>query len=151
MNWLGCTRQCKKNWKQHNILNKSKFFLQYLINGLECTVQNISMSLNTLFKLHMKSIKQVEYQQNFLKKLLRKLLNKGKTITTETLHLVTNVYEYDNFSRYVPGKKDSVSASKVAHKQRLRNLQLFVTCKNYTLLSKKNTQIKISGSQSSLP
>ena len=24
---------------------------------------------------------------------------KGKTITTETLHLVTNVYEDDNFSR----------------------------------------------------
>ena len=24
---------------------------------------------------------------------------KGKTITTETLHLVTNVYEGDNFSR----------------------------------------------------
>ena len=24
---------------------------------------------------------------------------KGKTITTETLHLVTNVYENDNFSR----------------------------------------------------
>ena len=26
----------------------------YLINGLECTVQNILMSLNTLFELHMK-------------------------------------------------------------------------------------------------
>ena len=25
--------------------------------------------------------------------------NKGKTITTETLHLVTNIYEDDNFSR----------------------------------------------------
>ena len=29
----------------------------YLINGLECTVQNILMSLNTLFELHMKSKK----------------------------------------------------------------------------------------------
>ena len=27
----------------------------YLINGLECTVQNILMSLNHLFELHMKS------------------------------------------------------------------------------------------------
>ena len=26
-----------------------------VINGLECTVQNILMSLNTLFQLHMKS------------------------------------------------------------------------------------------------
>ena len=26
----------------------------YLINGLECTVHNILMSLNTLFELHMK-------------------------------------------------------------------------------------------------
>ena len=32
-----------------------------LINFVECTVQNILMSLNTLFELHMKSKKQVEY------------------------------------------------------------------------------------------
>ena len=37
---------------------------------------------------------------------------KVKIITTETLHLVTNVYEDDNFSRYVPEKKDYVSVSK---------------------------------------
>ena len=48
---------------------------------------------------------------------------KGKTITTETLHLVTNAYEHDNFSRYVPEKKDYVSASKGVHKQKLWNLQ----------------------------
>ena len=29
----------------------------YLVNGLECTVQNILISLNTLFELHMKSKK----------------------------------------------------------------------------------------------
>ena len=57
MTWLGCKRKCKKNWKQHHIQNKSKFFPWYLINGLECTVQNILMSLNTLFELHMKSKK----------------------------------------------------------------------------------------------
>ena len=57
MSWLGCTRQCKKNWKQHHIQNKYKFLPWYLINGLECTVQNILMSLNTLFELHMKSKK----------------------------------------------------------------------------------------------
>ena len=43
--------------KQHHIRNKSKFLPWYLINGLECTVQIILMSLNTLFELHMKSKK----------------------------------------------------------------------------------------------
>ena len=68
MSWLGCTRQCKKNRKQHHIQNQSKFLPWYLINGLECTVQNILISLNTLFELHMKSKKQVKYQQNLLLK-----------------------------------------------------------------------------------
>ena len=31
---------------------------------------------------------------------------KGNTIITETLYLVTNVYEDDNFSKKVPEKKD---------------------------------------------
>ena len=35
--------------------NKSKFLPWYLINGLECPVQNILISLNTLFELHTKS------------------------------------------------------------------------------------------------
>ena len=47
MAWLGCTWQCKKNWKQYRIQNKSKFLP-------ECTVQNILMPLNTLFELCMK-------------------------------------------------------------------------------------------------
>ena len=50
-------------------------------------------------------------------------MKKGKTITTETLHLVTNVYEDGNFSRQVPEKKDYVSVSKEVHKQNLGNLQ----------------------------
>ena len=58
MSWLGCTRQWKKNWKQYHIRNhQSKFLPWHLINGLECTVQNILISLNTLFELHMKSKK----------------------------------------------------------------------------------------------
>ena len=44
-----------------------------------------------LFELCIKSKKQVEYQQNLP-------LKKGKIISTETLHLVTNVYEDGNFS-----------------------------------------------------
>ena len=92
MSWLGCTRQCKKNRKQHHIQNQSKFLPWYLINGLECTVQNILMSLNTLFELHMKSKKVGGI-------LAKPTPKKAKTITTETLHLVTNVYEDGNFSR----------------------------------------------------
>ena len=82
---LGCTRQCKKNSKQHRFQKKSEFFPWYQISGLECTVQNI---LNTF-----KKIKKVG---GILAKSASK---KRKTTTTETLHLVTNVYEYDNFSR----------------------------------------------------
>ena len=49
-------RQCKKNQKQHHIQNQSKFLPWYLINGLECTVQIILISLNTLFELEMKKV-----------------------------------------------------------------------------------------------
>ena len=44
---------------------------------------------------------------------------KRKTITTKTLHLVTNVYEDGDFSRLVPDKKDYVSVSKGVHNQKL--------------------------------
>ena len=135
MSWLGCTRQCKKNRKQHHIQNQSKFLPWYLINGLECTVQNISISLNSLFELHMKSKKQVKYQQNLL-------LKKEKAIITETLHLVTNVFEDDSFSRKVLEKKDQVSASKGVHKQRLQLAKVFVTCKNFMLLQRKTPKCK---------
>ena len=47
----------QKKLKQHHIQNQSKFLPWHLINGLECTVQNILISLNTLFELHMKSKK----------------------------------------------------------------------------------------------
>ena len=46
------------------------------------------MSLNTLYELHMKSKKVGEI-------LAKPAPKKGKAITTETLHLVTNVYEDD--------------------------------------------------------
>ena len=41
----------------YHIQNQSKFLPWYLINGFECTAQNILISLNTLFELHMKSKK----------------------------------------------------------------------------------------------
>ena len=75
----------------------------------------------------------MEYLQNLL-------LKKEKTITTETHHLVTNVYEDDDFSRQMPQKKDYVSVSKGVHNQKLCN-KVFLTCKNYMLLSKTNIQI----------
>ena len=43
--------------KQHHIKNKCKLLPWLLIYGLECTVQNILMLLNTLFEPHMKSKK----------------------------------------------------------------------------------------------
>ena len=132
MSWLGCTRQCKKNRKQHHIQNQSKFLPWYLINGLECTVQNIVIYLNILYELHMKSKKQVKYQQNLL-------LKKGKDFITETLHLVTNASEDDNFSRPLLEKKDYVSTG--VHKQKLQVAKVFITCKNFILFSKKSTQM----------
>ena len=134
MSWFCCTRQCKENGKQHYIQNQSKFKTWYLINDLECTYQNILISLNILFELYMKSKIQLKYQQNLL-------LKKGKTIITETLHLVTNVFEDDHFSRKVLENKDYVSVGKGVHKQKLQLAKVFVTCKNFMLLSKKNTKM----------
>ena len=134
MSWLDCTRQCKETRKQHHIQNQSKFLTWYLINDLECTAQNILISLNNLFQLHVKSKKQVKYQQSLLVK-------KGKAVITETLHLVTNLFEDDNFSRQVLEQKDQVSVSKGVHKQKLQLAKVFVTCKNFILLPKKNTQM----------
>ena len=62
------------------------------MNGLKCTVQNVLISLNTLFELHMKSKKADEI-------LAKPAPKKGRAISTETLHLVTNVFEGGNFRR----------------------------------------------------
>ena len=50
-------------------------------------------------------------------------------------------------------KKDCeyVSVSKEIHKQKLQLTKVFVTCKNFMLLSQKNPKMKIFGSQSSVP
>ena len=124
----------QEKWKTASIQNQFKFLHWYLINGLKCTVQNILISLNTLFELHMKSKKQVKYQQKLL-------LKKGKAIISETLHLVTNVFEDDSFGAQVSEKKDYVGVSKRVHKQKLQLAKVFVIYKNFILLSKKNTQM----------
>ena len=125
MSWLGCTRQCKKNRKQHHIQNQSKFLPWYLINGLECTIQNILISLNTLFELHMKSKKQVEHYQSLL-------LKKGKAIITETLYLVKKFLKMTiSVGRYLKRKTMLVQVKEYINKncnlQSLCNLQEFYT------------------------
>ena len=47
-------------------------------------------------------------------------------------------------------KKLFVNVSKGAHKQNLQLAKVFVTCKNFILFSKKNIQIQLLGSQSSV-
>ena len=49
-------------------------------------------------------------------------------------------------------KTDYVSMSKSVHKKETLQLaKVFVACKNYILLSKKNTQMLLLGFQSSVP
>ena len=56
--WLGSLAQgSARKIKSSIIFRTNSNSYLYLINGLECTVQNILMSLNTLFELHMKSKK----------------------------------------------------------------------------------------------
>ena len=74
--------------------------------------------------------------------LVKPALKKGKTITTETLHLVTNVYKDDNFSRYVPEKKDYVSVSKGLHEQKLCK-RLCKLQKLYTAFKEKHLNVRV--------
>ena len=117
-----------------------QFLPWYLINGLECTVQNILISLNTLFELNMKSNKQVKNQQNLL-------LKKGKAIITVRLHLVTKVFEDDNFRRQVLENKDYISVTKGVHKEKLQLAKVFVTCKNFILFQKNHPNVNIEFSK----
>ena len=48
-------------------------------------------------------------------------------------------------------KKDFVNVSKGVHKQKLHLAKVFGTYKTFVLLSKKNSQIQILGSQGSVP
>ena len=66
-----------------------------------------------------------EYHAWTLGRILAKPVPKKRkeTITTETLHLLRNFYEDDNFSRYVPEKKDHVGVSKGVHNEKVCNYQ----------------------------
>ena len=47
----------QEKWKIASYSEPIQILTWYLINGLQCTVQNILISLNTLFELQMKSKK----------------------------------------------------------------------------------------------
>ena len=85
-------------------------------NARKIEKEKVFNVFDSFYELHMKSRKV----GGILAKTSPK---KGKTITTETLHLLTNVYEDGNFSRQVSEKKDYVSMSKGVHNQKLCNLQ----------------------------
>ena len=69
-------------------------------------------------------------------------LKKRKVIITETLHLVTNVFEDDNFSRQMLEKKEFVNVSKGEHKQKLQLAKVFVTCKTLYCFQRKTSKCK---------
>ena len=110
-----------------------------LVRMVSNVQQNILISCNTLFELHMKSKKQAKYQQNLL-------LKKRKAIT-ETLHLVTNVFEDDNFSIQVLENKDYVSVSKRVHKQKLQIASLCNLQEFYTAFKEKHPHLNIGYSK----
>ena len=79
MTWLGCQSNKRK-------IKNSVIFRTNTSSYLgTCNVQNIVMSLNTLYELRIKSKKVGGI-------LAKSAPQKEKTITNETLHLATNVF-----------------------------------------------------------
>ena len=75
---------------------------------------------------------------------------KGKTVTTETIRLVTSVYKDDNFIRQVTEKKDYVSVTKGAQYINKN----FATCKSlcnlqelYAAFEEKHPKVNIEFSK----
>ena len=70
---------------------------------------------------------------------------RGKKLSPETIELVLQLYEDDEYSRQMPGKKDYVSISKGVHKQKrlvLNNLHEL-----YTAFKEKHPDIKVGFSK----
>ena len=73
---------------------------------------------------------------------------KGKTITTETFHLATNVYEDDNFSKQVTETKDYVSLNKGVHKKNIATSKSLCNLqKLYTVFKEKHPNVNIGFSK----
>ena len=87
MTWLGCTRQCKKNW--NSIIYRTNPN-SYLGTWMYCS------EYFNVFEYLVGTSHEIKKVGVILGKPAPK---KGKSITTKTLHLVTNVYEDDSFSR----------------------------------------------------
>ena len=70
---------------------------------------------------------------------------KGKKLPQETLELVLNFYEDDEFSRQMPGKKDCVSIGNNVQKQ--KRLVLCNLREMYSAFKEKNPNIKLGFSK----
>ena len=96
MTCLGCTRQCKKAMQEKlKIASYSEEIQILTLVPDKCSWMYCSVYFNVLEYLVWTS-HEIKKVGGILAKPAPK---KGKTITTKTLHLVTNVYENDNFSR----------------------------------------------------
>ena len=130
MTWLGCTRQCMKNWKQHHIQKKSKFLPSCLINGLEYTVENILMSLKpclnfawnqksrwNISKTGSKKKEKLSPLKHFIcyQTLIKITISVGRCLKRKTMLLWIEEYISKNFA----------------------TCKSFGTCKNCILLSKE--------------
>ena len=71
----------------------------------------------------------------------------GKTNTTETLHLLPNVYEDDNFSRKAPEKKGYVSVKEYINKNIATCKSLSNSQKLFTAFKEKHPDVNIGFSK----
>ena len=118
--WLGCTKQ----WKSNARKIESSIILLEQIQILTLVPDKWSqMYCSEYFNV----FEYLVWTSHKIKKvggiLAKPAPKKEKTVTVETLYLVTIVYEDDNFSRHVPEKKYYVNKSKGVHKQKPCNLQ----------------------------
>ena len=90
MTWLGCTGLCKKNKKQSNSEQ-----IQILTLVPDKWSRMYCSEYFNVFEYLVCTSYEIKNVSGILAKPVPK---KGQNITTETLHLVTNVYEDDDFS-----------------------------------------------------
>ena len=70
---------------------------------------------------------------------------RGKKLSPETVALIVQFYEDDEYSRQMPGKKDSVSIAKNEHKQ--KRLILCNLHELYSAFKEKNPNVKVGFSK----
>ena len=92
MTWLGCTRQCKKKLKTASYSEQ----IQILTLVPDKLSRIYCSGYFNIFEYLVWTSHEIKKVGGILTKPAPK---KRKTITAETLHLVKNVYEDENFSR----------------------------------------------------